>query len=92
MLYLICYDIVKDSRRTTVAKVLEAYGLRIQKSVFEAMLTTDQYQKLHKRIGYLIDLETDQVRFYPLTKRSQTKATILGTQPERAIADPTFIV
>lgn len=92
MLYLICYDIVQDSRRNRVAKLLEAYGLRVQKSVFEVMLTPEQYQKLHKRLGWIIALETDQVRFYPLTKRSQTKATILGVQPERAIADPTFIV
>lgn len=92
MLYLICYDIVQDSRRNRVAKLLEAYGLRVQKSVFEVMLTAEQYQKLQKRLGWLIAPDTDQIRFYPLTKRSQAKAMILGVQPERAIADGTFIV
>jgi CRISPR-associated protein Cas2 len=39
--YLICYDIVKDSRRTKVAHLLEGYGLRVQKSVFEVVLMSN---------------------------------------------------
>lgn len=92
MLYLICYDIVQDSRRNRVAKLLEAYGFRVQKSVFEVMLSPEQYGKLHKRLGWAIAPETDQIRFYPLTKRSRDKVSILGQKPEMAIADPTFIV
>ena len=38
MFYLVCYDIVSDRRRNKVSKLLEAYGLRVQKSVFECVL------------------------------------------------------
>lgn len=45
-LYLICYDIVADSRRNRVAKLLLRYGLRVQKSVFECVLTPKQQEQL----------------------------------------------
>ena len=35
MFYLICYDVVNDRRRNRVSRLLEGYGLRVQKSVFE---------------------------------------------------------
>ena len=37
--YLIVYDITKDRERTKVQKILEGYGFRIQKSVFECLLS-----------------------------------------------------
>jgi CRISPR-associated endonuclease Cas2 len=42
MFYLVCYDVVLDRRRNKVAHILEGYGLRVQKSVFECVLTPDQ--------------------------------------------------
>lgn len=92
MLYLICYDIVQDRRRNRVAKILESYGMRVQKSVFEVFLTPEQFGKLHQRLSWAIAPETDQIRFYPLTKRSRDKASILGIKPDMAIADTTFII
>ena len=37
--YLVCYDVSKDSERHRVMKIVEAYGLRIQFSVFECRLS-----------------------------------------------------
>ena len=48
MFYLICYDVVND-RRNRVSRLLEGYGLRVQKSVFECVLTPDQYGLLQRR-------------------------------------------
>ena len=92
MLYLVCYDIVKDSRRNKVAKLLEAYGLRVQKSVFEVMADETEYPKLQKRLQRLLNEEEDQLRFYPLTERTREQVLILGLQPEFAIDDPAFVV
>ncbi|MCW6038249.1 CRISPR-associated endonuclease Cas2 [Spirulina subsalsa FACHB-351] len=92
MVYLICYDIVEDRRRTKVSNLLEAYGLRVQKSVFEAVLNSNQYQKLKGQLEGLIDLERDQLRFYPLSEHCRAKVAILGVQPDFAIDDDVLIV
>lgn len=92
MLYLICYDIVQDRRRTKVAKLLDAYGLRVQKSVFEAVLPPNDYERLEARLLRLLDLETDQLRFYPLGERQRTQMKVLGVQPDYAIDDPAIVV
>ncbi|MDJ1168742.1 CRISPR-associated endonuclease Cas2 [Roseofilum sp. BLCC_M154] len=100
MVYLICYDIVCDRRRTRVARVLESYGLRVQKSVFEAVLQPHEYQKLHQKLQSLLVreatpqeyLECDQLRFYPISEHSRTRMSILGVQPNFAIDDEVLIV
>lgn len=92
MFYLICYDIVDDRRRNKVAKLLELYGWRVQKSVFEAVLNQDQYERLQKHLLKLLNPIEDQLRFYPLSQRSRNKVLILGFKPEFKIDDPVFIV
>ena len=43
---LIIYDIVENKKRVKFAKLLSGYGIRVQKSAFEAMLTKQRYNKL----------------------------------------------
>ena len=43
---LIIYDIVDNKRRVKFAKFLEGYGKRVQKSAFEAMLSSQRYEKM----------------------------------------------
>lgn len=92
MFYLICYDVVKDKRRNKVAKLLEGYGLRVQKSVFECMLTDNQYAMVNRKLNKYLDADEDQLRFYPMSGHTRRKVVILGTQPEREIDDDAFIV
>lgn len=92
MFYLICYDVVNDRRRYRVARLLERYGMRVQKSVFECVLTPDIREGLQKRLQRVIKPEEDQVRFYPLSPRYRKKVLILGLQPERQVDDTAFIV
>ncbi|MEC4893458.1 MAG: CRISPR-associated endonuclease Cas2 [Oscillatoria sp. PMC 1051.18] len=92
MFYLICYDIVEDSRRQRVAKLLQAYGLRVQKSVFEAVLNDNQYEKLQQKLDKLLDSETDQLRFYPLSAHCRNKVAILGIQPKFVVDEQVLIV
>jgi CRISPR-associated protein Cas2 len=68
MFYLVCYDIVSDRRRNKVSKILEGYGLRVQKSVFECVLDEKQYETLSKYLTRLVNKREDQVRFYPISK------------------------
>lgn len=92
MFYLICYDIVLDRRRNKVAHILEGYGMRVQKSVFECVLNADQYQMLQRKLNRYIKPEEDQVRFYPLSPRYRKKVLVLGLQPQREVDDVAFIV
>ena len=45
LLILIIYDVVNDKRRNKLAKYLSGYGNRVQKSAFEAKITTKKYEK-----------------------------------------------
>jgi CRISPR-associated protein Cas2 len=67
--YLVCFDIVEDRARRRTAKVLEGYGVRVQKSVFEcAGMTEEQFLKLKERIEECIDATWDSVRYYALCR------------------------
>ena len=63
---LIIYDITDNKRRNRMAKFLEGYGIRVQKSAFEARLTKMRYFAMLKRAEKIIDNETDSLRTYLL--------------------------
>ena len=48
------YDITDNKRRTKMVKCLEKYGIRVQKSAFEAYIYKNKYQK--KEFEYRIDI------------------------------------
>jgi CRISPR-associated protein Cas2 len=92
MFYLVCYDITRDNTRNKVAKILEGYGLRIQKSVFECVLSEAQYAFIQKRLLACMNDQEDQVRFYPLSSHCRQKVDIMGLQPLMQVDDVAFIV
>lgn len=94
MFYLVCYDVIHDRRRDRVSRLLEGYGLRIQKSVFECVLTPDQYALLQRRFQTkrYLNPDEDQIRFYPMSPRHRQLVLILGVQPQRQVDDSVFIV
>ena len=63
---LAIYDIVDNKRRNSMVKCLEAYGVRVQKSAFEALLTKQKYEKLLAESSDLIDPGEDSLRVYIL--------------------------
>jgi CRISPR-associated protein Cas2 len=93
MFYLICYDIVNNRRRDRVSRLLEGYGLRIQKSVFECVLTLDQYDLLQRRLQTkrYLNAQEDQIRFYSMSPRHRKLVVILGLQPPHQVDDSVFI-
>lgn len=92
MFYLVCYDIVNDSSRNKVAKLLEAYGMRVQKSVFECVLDEKQQELLQNQLVRLLNKQEDQIRFYPLSAPCRGRVVVLGVQPEFVVDDAAFIV
>lgn len=63
---LIIYDIVENKARAKMVKFLNRYGIRVQKSAFEANLTRRQYNRLLQEAPQYIDEETDSLRIYIL--------------------------
>ena len=77
---MIIYDIVDNRKRVKLAKLLSGYGKRVQKSAFEAMLTTQRSNKLIEEIPRYIDKTEDNVRIYKITGKG--KVTSWGEVPE----------
>ena len=63
---LMIYDIVDNKRRNKMVKCLEAYGVRVQKSAFEALLNRRQYEKMLQESSILIDEAVDSLQVYVL--------------------------
>ncbi len=59
--YVIAYDISEDRRRAQVAALLQAYGDRIQRSVFLCTAEPDRIAEIRSRVAGLIKPETDSV-------------------------------
>ena len=77
LLVLIIYDIIENKKRTKFAKHLEGYGIRVQKSAFEARLTKKKYEKLLSEIPRFCG-EEDSIRVYRISGQSQI--SIWGTR------------
>mgnify|MGYP003282023230 CR=1 FL=1 len=75
-LVLIIYDITDNKRRNRMVKHLEAFGNRVQKSAFEALLPISKYHDMINGVKKIITNE-DNVRIYRLN--SSNEVLLLGT-------------
>lgn len=83
---VVTYDISDDRRRNRVAHVLEGYGERVQKSVFECELDPQRETALRLVLSSLIDGEKGGVRIYPLCEKDHGLSLawdIRGVLPHR---------
>lgn len=64
MLYVVCYDISNDGVRERMAKLLLAFGSRIQESVFECPLNTPLYERMMVELQRVPLEASDRVRVY----------------------------
>lgn len=77
MFVVICYDIPSDRRRAKVAKILEGFGARVQKSVFECDLKLPHLQKLKQKLGRVLKDE-DGLRYYYLCGQCLPKVEVVN--------------
>ncbi len=71
MFLVVTYDVPDNKRRQKLAKFLKGYGYRVQKSVFECILSPEKVRKLFKEISEKIKPEEDSLRIYELKNRSK---------------------
>lgn len=65
-LWMVCYDITDDKRRTRVFKLLRGYGDHVQLSVFRCVLSPIQKARLLDGLEQRIKASEDQVLLIPL--------------------------
>ena len=78
--YLILYDIRHATRLRHIAQIAEDYGLRMQKSIFEADLTPSELQKMKIRMSNIILPEEDGIKIFRLCQSCESKRTGTGKQ------------
>ena len=90
---LVAYDVATDTvegrrRLRRVAKVCEAYGQRVQKSVFECIVNAAELTLLVHRLSNEIDAREDSLRIYRLREPRDQHLHVLGRTPEHDLHDP----
>ncbi len=69
-MYLVSYDITDARRLKRVAKLLNRYGLRVQKSVYECDIDERRYQELRVKLKKLLG-ERDGVLCYRMMQSTR---------------------
>lgn len=78
MLCVVSYDIENDRVRTRLAKKLKDFGPRVQKSVFEADLSEEEFQRLLALLKEVPLKSEDSIRLYRLCTACCNRITIWG--------------
>ena len=90
---LVAYDVSTElpagrRRLRKVAKICEGFGQRVQKSVFECVLSEMQLVQLEYRLRGAIDFETDSLRIYRLREPRARYVRVLGRDVAFDIREP----
>jgi len=90
---LVAYDVSTETaegerRLRRVAKVCEAYGQRVQKSVFECVLSAADLERLKHRLTGVIDPKEDSLRIYRLLEPRERYVQVMGRRPTYDLHDP----
>ncbi len=85
--HLVSYDVRDPKRLRRVAKKLEAYGTRIQLSVFRCRLDREALEKLHWELNQLM-AEEDDLLVIPLCDSCAGKVPDHSTGDQSSWASP----
>ena len=91
--WLVTYDVnttTKDGQRRLrrVAKACEAFGQRVQYSVFEVSVNAAQGERLKTRLLGIIHPGEDSLRFYLLRGRREASVEAYGIDLYRDFREP----
>ena len=85
VLVVVTYDVStvnRDGQRrlSAVAKTCLNYGQRVQNSVFECVVTPDQWSTCRRELIEIIDPSTDSLRFYFLGRNWKDRVEHIGAK------------
>ena len=83
MLIVVTYDVdtksaAGEKRLRRVAKICERYGIRVQNSVFEVIVSSAELAALKGELREAINIEKDSIRFYRLGNSYEHKIDKMG--------------
>lgn len=61
-----------------VSKILLGYGDRVQKSVFECVISEKQFLELREKVENKLDFELDSIRYYRVCKKCLEAVEVVG--------------
>lgn len=80
--YIVAYDIANDKNRRKIGEALEAFGRRVNYSVFEIQIKTKvQKNALEEELLRLLSPKNDSLRFYHICANCIEKSWSLGDEP-----------
>jgi CRISPR-associated protein Cas2 len=90
---LVSYDVSTETaegrkRLRHVAKTCEAYGQRVQKSVFECIVNAGELEQLKHQLARAIKADEDNVRIYRLREPRERNLDVLGRPLAFDMHDP----
>lgn len=88
---VIIYDISDDKRRLLVSNLLEGYGKRVNRSVFECLISSPvKLKKLKVGMQNIVDKKTDSVRVYTVCLSCIEKSEGLCNEPNPFVKDAIY--
>jgi CRISPR-associated protein Cas2 len=89
---LVTYDVATDTaagrrRLRRVAKVCEGYGQRVQKSVFECVISEGELARLVSRLRREVNEQEDSLRIYRLREPRNDYLQVIGRDVRYDIHD-----
>ena len=90
--YVISYDVVSNKRRRKIAKLLEKHGIRVQKSVFDCLISEKEYLSLKNKLEKIINFDEDSIRYYNLCLKCLSNITTAGILPITADFNRSIII
>lgn len=93
---LVTYDVsteTKEGRRRLrrVASVCEGHGQRVQKSVFECVLSPAELELLMHKLAKIVEPKEDSLRVYRLREPRQRYLRLIGQAPRFDIHEPLIV-
>ena len=80
MTYIFSYDITDTHRRNKISKVLERFGLRVQKSIFQCDVPPTKAHEIKSALQEVILEKEDSLLFYPVCNDCLGKARLIGSR------------
>jgi CRISPR-associated protein Cas2 len=74
---IVAYDIADNRRRRRVAKTLEDYGIRTQKSVFLCQLPDTIFERMWRELADIVD-DDDSLLAFSICGRCAKRGRTLG--------------
>ena len=96
MMVIVAYDVSTTTpeggrRLRRIAKECQNFGQRVQKSVFECVVTPDQWTRLKLRLLDIYDPSEDSLRFYFMGSKWQSHVEHRGAKRPFDIEGPLMV-